>query len=130
MSEGKTIFEQIKEKVDELIVGRRYIISEVGKLKVTMDKVMKTLPRAEDMEKFLGALENSSSGMQQMQDVFGRLDSSLDNIDDMSRIIKTMESSFEGMTDLRAISEKIATSASEMGKITAGINDIKKRVIY
>ena len=73
MAEKGTIFEQIKDKIDELIMGRRYIISEVGKLKVSMDKLQGSLPNVADLDKWLSEVKGAVSSMGQLSTVLNQL---------------------------------------------------------
>ena len=50
MSEkGKTVFDHLSEQIDQVVRGRRYIIAEIGKLKVSLMN-------------FKDAIEKSSGG--------------------------------------------------------------------
>ncbi|MHA1797034.1 MAG: hypothetical protein ACTSVY_01190 [Candidatus Helarchaeota archaeon] len=128
MAEKGTIFEQIKEKMDEMIMGRRYIISEVGKLKVSMDKIQGSLPNIGDLEKWLGEVKNAVSSMSQIGPLMNSLADSAGTIQRMGVSIEKIEKAIVGMTDLSGITNQISQSAAKIGGLSQSISDMQSSI--
>ncbi|NHI92511.1 MAG: hypothetical protein EAX96_08400 [Candidatus Lokiarchaeota archaeon] len=128
MAEKGTIFEQIKEKMDEMIMGRRYLISEMGKLKVTVDKMAASIPNVGDLEKWLGEVKNAVSSMSQLGPLMNSLADSAGSIQRMDASVNKIEKSILGMTDLSGISTQISQSAQKIGGLSQSIIDMQTSI--
>ena len=121
---GKPIKPKIKEKMDEMIMGRRYLISEMGKLKVSVDKMSASLPNLGDLEKWLGEVKNAVSSMSQIGPLMNSLADSAGAIQRMDSSMGKIEKTIIGMTDLSGISNQISQSASKIGGLSQSITDM------
>ena len=128
MAEKGTIFEQIKEKMDEMIMGRRYLISEMGKLKVSVDKMAGSLPNVGDLEKWLGEVKNAVSSMSQLGPLMNSLADSAGAIQRMDASMSKIEKAMTGMTDLSGISSQISQSAQKIGGLSQSIIDMQASI--
>jgi methyl-accepting chemotaxis protein len=128
MAEKGTIFEQIKDKIDELIMGRRYIISEVGKMKVAVDKLQGSLPNVADLDKWLMEVRSAVSGMGQLSSVLNQLADSAGAIQSMNMSMDSVKKSISGIGDLRVVSENITASTAKIGGITESIREVRDAV--
>ncbi|MHA1298946.1 MAG: hypothetical protein ACTSO9_05820 [Candidatus Helarchaeota archaeon] len=128
MAEKGTIFEQIKDKIDELIMGRRYIISEVGKLKVSMDKLQGSLPNISDLDKWLMEVKGAVSSMGQLSTVLNQLADSAGAIQSMNMSMEQVKNAVKGMGDLRLVSENITASTAKIGGVIDSIREVRDAV--
>ncbi|MHA1377003.1 MAG: hypothetical protein ACTSRG_01350 [Candidatus Helarchaeota archaeon] len=128
MAEKGTIFEQIKEKIDELIMGRRYIISEVGKLKVSMDKLQGSLPNLSDLDKWLIEVKGAVSSMGQLSTVLNQLADSAGAIQSMKMSMESVKNAIKGMGDLRLVSENITASSAKIGGLSDSVREVRDSV--
>ncbi|MHA1129908.1 MAG: hypothetical protein ACTSQQ_03775, partial [Candidatus Helarchaeota archaeon] len=69
----KTIFEEIKEKIEDIIMGRRYLITEMGKLKLGMDKLTDSLPNVADLKSWLEEVKGAVSSLGQLSGLVDQL---------------------------------------------------------
>ncbi|NVM02353.1 MAG: hypothetical protein HWN67_08450 [Candidatus Helarchaeota archaeon] len=128
MAEKGTIFEQIKEKIDELIMGRRYIISEVGKLKVAMDKLQASLPDVTDLDKWLTEVKGAVSSMGQLSTVLNQLADSAGAIQSMNMSMDSVKNTIKGMGDLRLVSENIMTSSTKISGLGESVREVRDSI--
>ena len=117
MSE-KTIFESIKEKIDELILGRRYLISEMGKLKISVDKMAQV--NLGDIKGLFDEFRTNVSSLTQMGAQLNQISDLTNSLSLMSNSIKEMQTAFSSLSDLRGISDQIMKSATQISNLQNG----------
>ncbi|MHA1145735.1 MAG: hypothetical protein ACTSRW_13425 [Candidatus Helarchaeota archaeon] len=128
MAEKGTIFEQIKEKIDEVIMGRRYLISEIGKLKVSMEKLQGSLPNVADLDRWLTEVKTAVASMGQLTPVLNQLADSAGAIRHMQVSIEGIQKSIQGMGNLAQTANVINQAAVRMGELEKPIREIKDQV--
>ncbi|MFX1450459.1 MAG: hypothetical protein ACFFCM_06440 [Promethearchaeota archaeon] len=128
MADKGTIFEQIKDKIDELIMGRRYIISEVGKLKVSMDKLQASLPDITDLDKWLTEVKGAVSSMGQLSSVLNQLADSAGAIQSMNMSMESVKNAIKGMGDLRLVSEDITASSAKISGLGESVREVRDSI--
>jgi len=94
---SKTVFDQLMEKLDEVILGRRYIIAEVGKLKEVVSDIQDT-SQGNAMDQISSAV-NEMKGF--MQNSINTLTDLKNNINNLSTSINSLNSTVE--TTLNAV---------------------------
>ncbi|MHA1269412.1 MAG: hypothetical protein ACTSPY_06445 [Candidatus Helarchaeota archaeon] len=125
MSE-KTIFETIKEKIDELILGRRYLISEMGKLKISVDKMSQV--NLGDIKGLFEDFRNNVSNLTQMGSQLNQIADLTNSLSLMSSSIKEMQSALSSLSDLRGISDQITKSASQISGLQNALIEIRDSI--
>ncbi|MFO8019312.1 MAG: hypothetical protein R6U96_11795 [Promethearchaeia archaeon] len=76
---SKTVFDQLMEKLDEVILGRRYIIAEIGKLKETVSDIQDTSV-GDSLSEITGAVNEMKSFMQEAINSMKNLKNSVNNL--------------------------------------------------
>ncbi|MFW6272326.1 MAG: hypothetical protein ACOC44_13490 [Promethearchaeia archaeon] len=76
---SKTVFDQLMEKLDEVILGRRYIIAEIGKLKETVNDIEDTSV-GESLNQITGAVNEMKTFMQEAINSMKNLKNSVNNL--------------------------------------------------
>ena len=125
MSE-KTIFESIKDKVDELILGRRYLISEMGKLKLSVDKMAQV--NLGDIKGLFEDFRSNVTNISQMGDQLNQISNLTNSLSQMSNSIKEMQKGFSSLSDLQGISDKITKSATQMTGFQNALIEIRDSI--
>lgn len=128
MAEKGTIFEQIKEKIDEVIMGRRYIISEVGKLKVSMDKLQASLPNIADLDRWLTEVKTAVTSLSQLSPLLEQLADSAGDIQHMKVSITGVQKSLAGIGNLSQTVGAINTAAAQLGNVDKSIREMKDQI--
>jgi ABC-type transporter Mla subunit MlaD len=92
------IFNEIREALDEVMAGRRYLISEIEKLK-------KALPDlGPEVEKLMGAIDSIS----QLSEIARGLSGSLTDLRESLSIVKTLSTTVQSMkNDLSNMSNNV-----------------------
>ena len=108
------IFNEIRESLDEIMSGRRYLISTVEKLK-------KTLPDlAPDIEKLTGAIDSIS----QLSEISKGLSGSLTDLKESLSIVRTLSTTVQSMkNDL----SNMSNNAMALRPILDSIRDYSQR---
>jgi division protein CdvB (Snf7/Vps24/ESCRT-III family) len=125
MSE-KTIFENIKEKIDELIMGRRYLISEMGKLKISVDKMAQV--NLGDIKGLFDDFRSNVGNLSQMGDQLKQITDLTNNLSTMSDSLKNMQSSLSSLSDLQGISNQITKAASQISGLQNALIEIRDSI--
>ena len=128
MAEKGNIFEQIKEKIDEVIMGRRYLISEVGKLKVAMDKLQGSLPNVADLDKWLTEVKGAVASLGQLTPILNQLADSAGAIQVMKVSIEGLQKSMAGVGNLTQTANVISQAAVQLSGVDKSIREIKDQV--
>lgn len=76
---SKTVFDQLMEKLDEVILGRRYIIAEIGKLKEVVSDIQDTSVN-DAMTQIAGAVNEMKTHMQNAVNALTDLKNNINNL--------------------------------------------------
>ncbi|MHA1294363.1 MAG: hypothetical protein ACTSQJ_17095 [Promethearchaeota archaeon] len=94
---SKTVFDQLMEKLDEVILGRRYIIAEIGKLKEVVSDIQDT-----SIGNSMSQISNAVNEMKSfMQNSINALTDLKNNITNLTTSVNSLNSTVE--TTLNAI---------------------------
>ncbi len=73
---SKTIFDALSEKIDQVVLGRRYIIAEIGKLKVSVEDFKGAIEKA-NFQSIADAVTEMKNFMQMAVSSLGQLKSTM-----------------------------------------------------
>ncbi len=73
---SKTVFDALSEKIDQVVLGRRYIIAEIGKLKVSVEDFKGAIEKA-NFQSIADAVTEMKNFMQMAVSSLGQLKSTL-----------------------------------------------------
>ncbi len=73
---SKTVFDALSEKIDQVVLGRRYIIAEIGKLKVSVEDFKGSIEKA-NFQSIADAVTEMKNFMQMAVSSLGQLKSTL-----------------------------------------------------
>ncbi|NVM55715.1 MAG: hypothetical protein HWN66_18595 [Candidatus Helarchaeota archaeon] len=124
----KTIFEEIKEKIEDIIMGRRYLITEMGKLKIGMDKIVESLPNVADLTSWLDEVKSAVSNLGQLTGLIDQLQTSSSQLTRITSAVEEIRTTFSGITDLRAVSDQITLAATKITKLGDSVREVRDSI--
>lgn len=99
---SKTVFDHLSESIDQVVKGRRYIISEIGKLKVSVEDLKDALDQstmgdvAQTVTDLKDFIQNAVQTLGQLRNSVSQLSSSISGltstVENTYRIVKNMKS--------------------------------------
>ncbi len=99
---SKTVFDQLMEKLDEVILGRRYIIAEIGKLKEIVSDIQDSSIN-EAMGQITGAVNEMKTFMQNSINVLTDLKNNITNLGTtINSLNSTVETTLNSVNALKA----------------------------
>ncbi len=111
---SKTVFDQLMEKLDEVILGRRYIIAEIGKLKEVVSDIQDTTIN-EAMSQITGAVNEMKTFMQNSINVLTDLKNNITNLGTtINSLNSTVETTLNSVNMLKAGGMPSMSSSSPM----------------
>ncbi len=97
MSEkGKTVFDHLSEQIDQVVRGRRYIIAEIGKLKVSLDEFKEAIDKSSGGSN-LGTLVNDMKSF--MQTTVTTLTDLKGTISQLSGVVNNLQSQVQQLNN-------------------------------
>ena len=137
----KGIFNEIRESLDEVMSGRRYLISTVEKLRKGLPDLG---PQIETLSKSVEAISGLSDTATQLSGSLGQLQTSMASISNLSTTIQSMKNDLTNLSNnvmalrpildsirdysqrqengLRGIAQAIQALMGQMGQILAKID--------
>jgi len=99
---SKTVFDHLNEQIDEVVRGRRYIIAEIGKLKVSVDELKGALGATSSND--IGATVSDLKGfIGQAVSTLGDLKNTVSQLAaSMSAMNKTVEGAYNAIKNIKA----------------------------
>lgn len=99
---SKTVFDQLMEKLDEVILGRRYIIAEIGKLKEIVGDIQDT-SSGDAMAQIGGAVNEMKTFMQNSINTLTDLKNNINNLGtSINSLNNTVETTLNAINALKA----------------------------
>jgi len=99
---SKTVFDQLMEKLDEVILGRRYIIAEIGKLKEIVGDIQDT-SSGDAMTQIGGAVNEMKTFMQNSINTLTDLKNNINNLgNSINSLNNTVETTLNAINALKA----------------------------
>ncbi|MFX1295913.1 MAG: hypothetical protein ACFFD2_13815 [Promethearchaeota archaeon] len=125
ISKEKTILEEINEKIEDIILGRRYLITEMGKLKLGMDKITESLQNGDNLNSWIEEVKNAASSLGQLTGLINQLQNSSAQLNEITKAMEEIKTSFTGMTDLCEVSDQITLSTTKIAKVADSIIELR-----
>jgi len=99
---SKTVFDQLMEKLDEVILGRRYIIAEIGKLKEIVGDIQDT-SSGDAMAQIGGAVNEMKNFMQNSINTLTDLKNNINNLGtSINSLNNTVETTLNAINTLKS----------------------------
>lgn len=99
---SKTVFDQLMEKLDEVILGRRYIIAEIGKLKEIVGDIQDT-SSGDAMAQIGGAVNEMKTFMQNSINTLTDLKNNINNLGtSINSLNNTVETTLNAINALKS----------------------------
>jgi hypothetical protein len=99
---SKTVFDHLNEQIDEVVRGRRYIIAEIGKLKLSVDELKGALGASSSND--IGATVSDLKGfIGQAVNTLGDLKNTVSQLAaSMGAMNKTVENAYNAIKNIKA----------------------------
>ncbi|MBD3352082.1 MAG: hypothetical protein GF364_11400 [Candidatus Lokiarchaeota archaeon] len=99
---SKTVFEHISEQVDQVVKGRRYIIAEIGKLKVSVEDLKEVL-EVSSMGDLASSVSDLKNFIQTAVNTLGNLKNSVSQLSSsISSLSTTVQNTYNVVKDMKS----------------------------
>ncbi len=99
---SKTVFDALSEKIDQVVLGRRYIIAEIGKLKVSVEDFKGAIEKA-NFQSIADAVTEMKNFMQMAVSSLGQLKSTLTQLGNtVANLSTTVDDTLGAVNQLRS----------------------------
>ena len=99
---SKTVFDALSEKIDQVVLGRRYIIAEIGKLKVAVEDFKGSIEKA-NFQSIADAVTEMKNFMQMAVSSLGQLKSTLTQLSNtVANLSTTVDDTLNAVNQLKS----------------------------